>query len=113
MRRSLLLIVLVLSFPMMAARQRAVRHPTPAPPVTGPTFSNEVVRIFQQHCQTCHHEGDIAPFSLVHYAEAKPYATLIKLMTQLREMPPWKPADGCGSFRDERRLSDAEIQTIA
>ncbi|HYI09249.1 MAG TPA: ascorbate-dependent monooxygenase [Thermoanaerobaculia bacterium] len=113
MRRSLFLILLAISLPLVAARQRAVRHPSAAPPVTGPTFSNEVVRIFQQHCQNCHHDGDIAPFSLVTYDEAKPHATLIKIMTQTRQMPPWKPADGCGDFLDERRLSDAEIATLA
>ena len=32
---------------------------------TPPTFSNEVVRIFQRSCQSCHHDGDIAPFPLV------------------------------------------------
>jgi hypothetical protein len=90
-----------------------VRHPAPPPEPGGPTFSNEVVRIFQQNCQSCHHEGDIAPFSLVTYADAKPYATLIKFMTQSRQMPPWKPVDGCGDFADERRLSDAEIETLA
>jgi cytochrome c553 len=108
MRR--LLLVLLVSLFLVGARQRVVRHPAPA---GTPTFHKEVVRIFQQHCQTCHREGDIAPFALTSYAEAKPYALLIKLMTQSRQMPPWKPADGCGDFADERRLSDAEIATIA
>ncbi|HEV3484174.1 MAG TPA: hypothetical protein VG106_02125, partial [Vicinamibacterales bacterium] len=111
MKRTLLLLVLLTAtFSAAAAKQRAVRHPSPP---TGPTFSNEVVRIFQQHCQTCHHEGDIAPFSLVTYEEAKPYAQLIKLMTQTRKMPPWKPTDGCGEFTDERKLTQQQIDTIA
>ena len=33
------------------------------------TFNNQVVRIFQAKCQVCHHPGDIAPFSLMTYAE--------------------------------------------
>src|SRR6266540_593339 len=77
-----------------ASKQRAVRpvaHPT-----TGPTFSKEVVRIFQDNCQKCHHPGDIAPFSLMDYASARPYAAQIKLMTQTHQMPPWKPTAGCG-----------------
>ena len=109
-----LALALALSVSLAAsAKIRAVRHPQPPAPVTGPTFSKEVVRIFQQHCQTCHHDGDIAPFSLVNYSEAKPYAALIKFMTQSRQMPPWKPTQGCGDFRDERRLTDGEIDTIA
>jgi hypothetical protein len=108
------MVLLAVALPLSAAgRQRSVRHPVAPPAPTGPTFSNEVVRIFQQHCQTCHHAGDIAPFSLVTYAEARPYAALIKIMTQSKKMPPWKPSDGCGDFRDERRLSDAEIETLA
>jgi hypothetical protein len=109
MRRLGLLLALLV--PLFAeAKIRAVRHPQPP---AGPTFSKEVVRIFQQHCQTCHHEGDIAPFSLVTYEEAKPWATFIKLMTQSRQMPPWKPAQGCGTFKDERRLTDGEIDVLA
>ena len=111
MRPRILLIALAIALPL-SARQRVVRHPQPAVS-TNPTFSREVVRIFQQHCQTCHHTGDIAPFPLVEYSDAKPRATLIKFMTQTRQMPPWKAAEGCGDFRDARKLSDAEIQTIA
>jgi len=106
MRRLALTLALLLALPALA-RQRSVRHLGP------PTFSNQVVRIFQQHCQTCHHEGDIAPFSLTSYEEAKPWAQLIKIMTKTRQMPPWKPTQGCGTFADERRLSQAEIDTIA
>jgi hypothetical protein len=107
------LLVLLVAVPLFAAKTRSVRAipPTELPQGT-PTFSKEIVRIFQQHCQTCHRDGDIAPFSLVEYADAKAHAPLIRFMTQTREMPPWKPVDGCGEFQDERRLTDAEIETI-
>ena len=107
--RTLGLLLVVLALPAIA-RQRAVRHPSAN---SGPTFSKEVVRIFQQNCQACHREGDVAPFPLVTYADAKPRAALIKFMTQSRQMPPWKATDGCGDFMDARRLTDAEIDTIA
>ena len=94
-----------------ASKQRAVRPV--AHPVIGPTFSNEVVRIFQDRCQSCHHPGDVAPFSLMSYAEAKPYAAQIKFMTQTHQMPPWKPAPGCGEFAEARTISQDEIDTIA
>jgi mono/diheme cytochrome c family protein len=93
------------------SRQRVVR-PTPHP-ITGPTYSKEVSRIFQAHCDSCHHPGDIAPFSLMTYADAKPEAPLIKFMTQTHQMPPWKPVAGCGVFAEERKLSQDEIDTIA
>src|SRR5688572_24549827 len=96
--RALLLLVLVAALPMYAKR-RAAHHPSPAP-VSGPTFSKEVVRILQQHCQSCHREGDIAPFPLMSYADARPRAAMIKFMTETRQMPPWKAAEGCGDFKD-------------
>jgi hypothetical protein len=115
MRLPLIALTALLALPWsvpIAAKQRVVRHPAPPPATASPTFSNEVVRIFQQHCQTCHRAGDIAPFALTSYADAKPRAALIKFMTQTRQMPPWKAADGCGEFVDERRLSADEIATI-
>src|SRR5262245_4725286 len=78
-----------------------------------PTFSDQVVRIFQRNCQTCHHPGDIAPFSLMSYSEARPWASTIKDKTQSREMPPWKPASGCGEFDGDRSLTSEEIATLA
>ncbi len=100
---------------MLSLPPRAVRLPGPPPPVNGPTYAKEVVRLFQAHCQTCHHPGDVAPFALTNYQEAKANAAKIKLKTQAREMPPWKPAAGCGNFADakERTLTDGEIDLLA
>lgn len=109
MRLRTLVLLLALSLSAFA-RQRAVRHPSAN---TAPTFSKEVVRIFQQHCQSCHREGDIAPFPLMSHDDAKPRAALIKFMTQSRQMPPWKPGTGCSDFAETRRLTDLEIDTIA
>ena len=81
MRRLVLASALLLAF--VSARQRAIH---PAPPPAGPTFSKEVVRIFQANCQTCHHPGDIAPFSLMTYADVAPWASDIKLMTRTRQI---------------------------
>jgi len=112
MRRIVIASAFVLAF--VAARQRAVIHPGPPPPVLdGPTFSNEVVRIFQNRCQSCHHPGDIAPFSLMTYTDAAAHTDAIKFMTQTRQMPPWKATPACGDFRDPRVLSQDEIDTIA
>jgi hypothetical protein len=92
---------------MMGARRRSV-----APP-DGPTFDREVVRILQQNCQSCHHPDDIAPFSLMTYHDAVLHADAVKYMTQTRQMPPWKPAPGCGDFVGERALTQSDIDTIA
>src|SRR5436309_244819 len=88
---------------LAATRQRAVR-PSPHP-TTGPTYAKEVSRIFQAHCDSCHHLGDIAPFSLMTYADTKPWTALIKVMTQTHQMPPWKPVTGCAEFTGARTIS--------
>ncbi len=77
------------------------------------TFNNQVVRLLQQHCQTCHRPGNIAPFSLLTYADARPWARAIQEAVLLKTMPPWKPVNAHGVFQGERTLTDQEIQTIS
>jgi uncharacterized protein (TIGR03437 family) len=81
--------------------------------VDPPTFHNQIVRIFQQQCQVCHRPDRLAPFSLLDYASARPWARSIHNAVRTRSMPPWKPAFGIGSFHNERRLSDLEIDQIS
>src|SRR5438067_1239519 len=77
------------------------------------TFNDQVVRIFQQHCQSCHRPGNIAPFSLMTYTDARPWAASIRREVVLKTMPPWKPVGSHGKFEGERSLTDQEIQTIS
>ena len=77
------------------------------------TFNNQVVRILQQHCQTCHRPGSIAPFSLLTYQDARSHAFQMQTAVESREMPPWKPVDPHGTFEDERILTDTEIKMIS
>jgi len=78
-----------------------------------PTFNKEVVRIFQAHCQNCHHPGDIGPFSMMDYASTRPWARSIQQQVLLKRMPPWKPSQGPDIFRGARMLSQSEIDTIS
>jgi len=79
-----------------------------------PTFSKDVAPIFQRSCQSCHHDGSIAPMSLVTYKDARPYARSIKLKVVTRIMPPWHIERNVGiqKFKNDPSLSDAEIATI-
>ena len=77
------------------------------------TFSNQIVRLAQGRCQTCHRPGEVAPFSALDFESVRPWAHAIKEATQAREMPPWKPVAGYGEFVEERRLSESEIGLIA
>ena len=77
------------------------------------TYSEHIAPILQKQCQACHRQGEVAPFTLVDYSDAKAWATEIAAYTQARLMPPWKPALGYGNFKNERRLTDTEIEMIA
>ena len=84
-------------------------------PSAGPdvTFSNQIARLFQARCQTCHRPGEVAPFSLLEYEPAREWAAAIKQSTQTRSMPPWKAVPGHGEFLGERRLSEVEVDLVA
>jgi mono/diheme cytochrome c family protein len=88
------------------------RAPAAQQPPAAPTFSRDIAPVLYKNCATCHRPGEVAPFSLLTYEDAAKRARLIAAVTASRVMPPWKPEPGHGSFVNERRLSDAEIETI-
>ena len=76
------------------------------------TFTRDVAPILLERCATCHRPGEIGPFSLLTYEEARPRAAAIARAMRDRTMPPWKPEPGYGDFTGSRRLSDHEIDVI-
>ena len=76
------------------------------------TFSKEISRIIYARCATCHREGGSA-FSLMKYDEARPWAKAIKEEVLERRMPPWEAIKGFAEFRDDRGLSQEELETIS
>src|SRR5687768_6633481 len=76
------------------------------------TFARDVAPILFANCAYCHRPGEVAPFSLLSYKEARPWAASIRNAVSSRQMPPWNADPHFGSFRDPRRLTDAEIATI-
>lgn len=85
-----------------------------APPVkTGVTFAKDVSRILQSRCQTCHRPGQTAPFSLIDYADGVKHGRMIKEVTSQRRMPPWHADPRFGHFRNDKRLTKSEIETLA
>lgn len=77
-----------------------------------PTFSKDILPIFQQNCQTCHHPGTSAPMSLLDYKNARPWAKAIKNAVSIRYMPPWFASPKYGHFTNDRSLSQEDIDTI-
>jgi tetratricopeptide (TPR) repeat protein len=82
-------------------------------PAFAATFAHDIAPIVYQNCAPCHRPGEAGPFSLLTYKAVKSHARQIADVTRRRYMPPWAPQAGFGKFADERRLTAAQIQTIA
>lgn len=75
------------------------------------TWSREISRIVYARCATCHREGGRV-FSLMTYAEARPWAVAIREETLRRNMPPWGAIKGFGDFRNDQGLTPEEMELI-
>ena len=84
----------------------------PAAPAREVTYATDVAPILYQHCTGCHHPNDIAPMSLMTYKDARPWAAAIREAVVTRAMPPWDANPHYGKFRNDMRLSEADIETI-
>jgi mono/diheme cytochrome c family protein len=82
------------------------------PPTKNVTFSKDVAPIFFKNCAECHRPGESAPMSLLSYKDARPWARSIREKVLSREMPPWHADPSTGHFSNDRRLTEAEIETI-
>jgi mono/diheme cytochrome c family protein len=78
-----------------------------------PTFNRDVAPLLFKHCAMCHHPGEVAPFPLLNYQDARGRATQIAQATGTRRMPPWQAEPGYGEYSNDRRLTEKEIRTIA
>jgi len=97
---------------MGAAGASLTAEPAPTAPKAAkktPEYVRDVAPILNRSCVPCHREGEVAPFSLVGYENAKKRASMIALVSDSRLMPPWKAVEGHGEFRDSLRLSKDEI----
>ena len=85
---------------------------TTTTPAVSVTFSKDVAPILQKNCQTCHRPGEAAPMSFLTYEQVRPWAKAIREAVLKRVMPPWQADPHYGSFRNDRSLSQADIDTV-
>jgi hypothetical protein len=78
----------------------------------GITYSKQVARIIQDRCQTCHHKGTAAPFSLLTYEDAVKRSGTIREALVDKRMPPWHADPRYGHFSNDRRLPKEELETL-
>jgi hypothetical protein len=76
------------------------------------TFAREISRVVYDRCANCHRPGGPA-FSLITYAEARPWAAAIKEEVLERRMPPWGAVKGFGEFKNDQGLTQEQIELIA
>jgi len=73
------------------------------------TFADKIAPLVYEKCTPCHRPGQVAPFSLMGYEDAKRRSGTIARVVEKRFMPPWKAVAGYGSFKHENRLTDEQI----
>ena len=80
--------------------------------VAKPVFDAHIEPILVENCIPCHRENGGAPFTLTSYEKIRKKAKTIAKVTALRYMPPWPADPSYSHFIGEKRLSEAQIQTI-
>ncbi|MFI5172561.1 MAG: hypothetical protein ACHQFW_09225 [Chitinophagales bacterium] len=72
----------------------------------------EIAPIIYNNCTNCHRPNAAGPFSLANYEEIKRKSKTIVKVTQSRYMPPWPADPTYSNFKDEKILSQQEIDQI-
>lgn len=76
------------------------------------TYNEHISCILYEHCTTCHHDGGIAPFGLMDYAESSAAAYGVLQAVNAGSMPPWPPDQNYNELAHDRLLTADEIQMI-
>ena len=100
--RNILVLAALLGLPSAAAAADA--------PVT---FTKDVAPILYKSCVECHRPTMFAPMSLMTFEDARPWARAIKQRVTARTMPPWGADPAHGTFKNDPRLAERDIETIA
>jgi peroxiredoxin len=72
------------------------------------TYARHVAVIMQKRCQECHRPGEIGPFPLLTYDQAKARSQWIHEVVLEQRMPPWHADPRHGKFVNDRRLTSEE-----
>ena len=108
MRAIILSAVVAVSLVLTVAAQDTRVPPTQ----NAPTFSKDVAPILYSKCITCHRPGEVAPMSLITFKDVRPWARAIRDKVSARTMPPWFADPAHGTFKNDRSLTQAQIDTI-
>lgn len=76
------------------------------------TYAKDVAPIVQNKCQACHRPGQVAPFSLLSYDDAKRWGPTLREVVAERRMPPWHADPRYGHFENDRSLSPEQRASV-
>ena len=76
------------------------------------TFTKDVAPILFKNCTSCHRPKGLGPMALLTYQDALKAADDIADVVSSGYMPPWHADAPRGTFHNDRRLTEAEKQTI-
>ncbi|MCE9560146.1 MAG: hypothetical protein K8R88_14505 [Armatimonadetes bacterium] len=57
------------------------------------TYYNQISRIVQNKCGSCHRDGGVAPFALDSYESVKSRSAMLASVIKTKQMPPWFASD--------------------
>ncbi len=77
-----------------------------------PTWSENIAPILYANCTKCHHNGGLAPSSLIEYSDAFARKSSISYHVQNKIMPPWPGDPSYRHYADERVLKQSDIDAI-
>lgn len=81
-------------------------------PPTEPTYHEHVAPILMANCLVCHRKGEVGPFALESYSDAKRRARMIAEVCEDQWMPPWQANENDGPFLHARHLHAREIAVL-
>ena len=76
------------------------------------TYYRDVLPVLQNHCQSCHRPGHMAPMSFMTYKETRPWAEAMKYVVMSKQMPPWFAERPYVPTSSHQALKVEEIETI-
>lgn len=76
------------------------------------TYVEHIQPILKRRCVACHQPGEVAPFSLLTYEQAKKWAPMLKTVAEDRRMPPYKAVRGYAPLHLDNSLSEYEVELL-
>jgi peroxiredoxin len=76
------------------------------------TYSNQISRLFNERCVTCHRAGEIGPFAMTKYDDVAGWGEMIAEVVRDQRMPPWHANPAYGKFTNENVLSARDKELI-